>query len=414
MDIPGDSFSANKSGKYFYKYLQFAESLVSDYNGDQPFHLYIKKYFSSNKKHGSRDRKQITSLCYSYFRLGAGVTGSITYQDKFLLGLFLSGSKPSILLEDIRPAWNEKMDCPLNEKLKIVENIFDPNNIFPFSQFLSSEIDSEKFATSFLQQPKLFLRIRPGKEAMALEKLNAADFSFQKMTDNCLAFSQNEKITDVLKIDNEAVVQDYNSQRTIAFAARCLLAQARNDAGKINSQISVWDCCAGSGGKSILTFDTLKNIKLTVTDKRPSILQNLKKRFVSAGIKIYKASVLDLSIATQPPADQDVGNFNLIVADVPCSGSGTWARTPESLFFFKEDEIDKYALLQKNIVRNIKSHLQRSGILLYITCSVFKKENEENVDYILQHFNLNLLHTEYLKGYEMQADTLFVAVFKKG
>ncbi len=414
MDIPGDSFSANKSGKYFYKYLQFAESLISNYNGDEPFHLYIKKYFASNKKHGSRDRKQITSLCYSYFRLGGGVTDGATYQDRFLLGLFLSNAKSSILLEYAKPTWNEKMDCLLNEKLKIVKNTFDPNNIFPFRQFLSTEIDSAKFATSFLQQPKLFLRIRPGKEAIVIEKLNATDFSFQKMSDNCLVFSQNEKVADIVKIDNEAVVQDYNSQRTFEFATRYFSAQAGHDIEKIEAQISVWDCCAGSGGKSILTFDILKNIKLTVTDKRPSILQNLKKRFISAGIEIYKASVLDMSMATLPPADQAIGNYDLIIADVPCSVSGTWSRTPERLFFFNEDEIEKYALLQKNIVRNAESHLHRSGILLYITCSVFKKENEENVDYISQHFHLNLLHTEYLKGYEMQADTLFVAIFKKG
>ncbi|MEP7230108.1 MAG: Fmu (Sun) domain-containing protein [Ginsengibacter sp.] len=414
MDIPGDSFSANKSGKYFYKYLQFAESLIANYNGDEPFHWYIKKYFASNKKHGSRDRKQITSLCYSYFRLGGGVNNDATYQDKFLLGLFLSDSKSSVLLEDAKPKWNEKMDCPLNEKLKIVKSTFDPNNIFPFRQFLSTEIDSAKFATSFLQQPKLFLRIRPGKEAIVIGKLDATDFSFQKMGDNCLVFSQNEKIDDILKIDNEAVVQDYNSQRTFEFATRYFSAQPGHNIEKIDAQISVWDCCAGSGGKSILTFDILKNIKLTVTDKRSSILQNLKKRFVSAGIQIYKASVLDLSVATLPPADQVIGNYDLIIADVPCSGSGTWSRTPERLFFFNEDEIEKYALLQKNIVRNAASHLHRSGILLYITCSVFKEENEENVDYISQHFHLNLLHTEYLKGYEMQADTLFVAVFKKG
>ena len=42
-----------------------------------------------------------------------------------------------------------------------------------------------------------------------------------------------------------------------------------------------------------------------------------------------------------------------------------------------------------------------------------EKENEENVDYFLQNFQLNLLHKEYLNGYEMQADTLFVAVFAK-
>ena len=44
--------------------------LLKIYDGTEPLHLYLKKYFAANKKHGSRDRKVITQLCYSYFRLG--------------------------------------------------------------------------------------------------------------------------------------------------------------------------------------------------------------------------------------------------------------------------------------------------------------------------------------------------------
>ena len=104
---------------------------------------------------------------------------------------------------------------------------------------------------------------------------------------------------------------------------------------------------------------------------------------------------------------------DLIIADVPCTGSGTWARTPEQLHFSHKKDIDKYAALQKKIIENALPHLKINGHFLFITCSVFKKENEENVAFIQQKFQLNLLKMEYLKGYEIQADTLFVALFKK-
>ena len=106
-------------------------------------------------------------------------------------------------------------------------------------------------------------------------------------------------------------------------------------------------------------------------------------------------------------------SFDIIIADVPCTGSGTWARTPEQLHFFKNNEIEKYALLQRRIVGNALPHLKTNGHLLYITCSVFKKESEENVSFFKEKYNLNLIKSEYLKGYEMQADTLFVALFTK-
>ncbi|HEV8082507.1 MAG TPA: Fmu (Sun) domain-containing protein [Chitinophagaceae bacterium] len=414
MNIPGNEILKAPVVKYFQKHLLFAESLISMYKSGEPFHLYIKKYYSSNKKHGSKDRKQIASLCYNYFRLGEGVSSHVTLQDKFLLGAFLCGSTPSILLSQLKPGWNEKIKCPLNEKLKIVENYFDPKIIFPLQQFLSDEIDHAKFATSFLEQPKLFLRIRPGKEATVPGKIRSANFTFEKIGDDCLVFSHNEKITDAIVTDREAVIQDYNSQRTGEFFSKYLFTQQVEESlEKISLPITVWDCCAGSGGKSILAVDSLKNIKLTVTDRRPAILQNLKKRFAAAGIKNYAVFVSDLSTSVPPPLKGVKRRQDLIIADVPCSGSGTWSRTPEQLNFFKENEIEKYALLQKNIIRNIIPHLQDRGILLYITCSVFKKENEENIDYFLQNFQLNLLHKEYLNGYEMQADTLFVAVFAK-
>ena len=85
----------------------------------------------------------------------------------------------------------------------------------------------------------------------------------------------------------------------------------------------------------------------------------------------------------------------------------------ERLSFFKENEIEKSVSLQKNIIRNIIPYLEVGGILFYITCSVFKKENEENIDYILGNFQFELLEKEYLKGYEIQADTLFIASKKK-
>ena len=86
---------------------------------------------------------------------------------------------------------------------------------------------------------------------------------------------------------------------------------------------------------------------------------------------------------------------------------------PNRLHFFKNNEIEQYALLQRRIIDNALPHLKTNGYLLYITCSVFKKENEENVAFFKEKYKMNLIKSEYLKGYEMQADTLFVALFTK-
>ena len=398
-----DDISSPKKGNHFHRYLEYATALIAKFDGKEPFHLYLKKYFSANKKHGSRDRKQIASLCYYYFRLGFGTLSAISVEEKLVLAVFLIDEKPSSFLDTFNPIWNKNINLSIDRKLEIVKDIFDVKKIFPFREALSKEINFSGFSFSFLIQPKLFIRIRPGNQNAVFDKIKSANISFEKINDNCLSFANNERLTDILDIDKEAVIQDYNSQQTLSPLAFSLQPSAFS--------ISVWDCCAASGGKSILAFDLLKNIELTVSDTRKNILKNLEDRFDKAGIKNYHSFPADLSVL--PPLEGVRGrpSFDLIIADVPCSGSGTWARTPEQLYYFEEEHIAEYAALQKKIVTNVVKSLKDNGHLLYITCSVFREENEGNVNFIKNESGLELIESKYLKGYEMQADTLFVALF---
>jgi len=177
-----------------------------------------------------------------------------------------------------------------------------------------------------------------------------------------------------------------------------------------NLKLKIWDCCAASGGKSLMLNDIDPDIELTVSDVRESILANLKKRFEKAGIQNYTSFINDLS---QPNFKPQITNFDLIICDAPCTGSGTWSRTPEQIYFFDEKRIEQYALLQKKIVSTIIPRLKIEGCLLYITCSVFKKENEEVVEFIQSNSELELIKMELLKGYDKKADTMFAALFKK-
>jgi 16S rRNA (cytosine967-C5)-methyltransferase len=57
--------------------------------------------------------------------------------------------------------------------------------------------------------------------------------------------------------------------------------------------------------------------------------------------------------------------------------------------------------------------LKDNGYLLYITCSAFRKENEEVTAFIQQKFHLQLIKMELIKGYNNKADTMFAALFQK-
>jgi len=62
-------------------------------------------------------------------------------------------------------------------------------------------------------------------------------------------------------------------------------------------------------------------------------------------------------------------------------------------------------------LQNASRFLKPNGLLLYSTCSVFKKENEDVVKYIVDHCPLNFFKSAYYKGYSEKADTLFAALF---
>ena len=71
----------------------------------------------------------------------------------------------------------------------------------------------QHFSLSHLQQPDLFLRLRPGKEEAVQEKLKSAGIEFKKLTDGCIALPNASKADEFIKLNEEAVVQDYSSQQ---------------------------------------------------------------------------------------------------------------------------------------------------------------------------------------------------------
>ena len=352
-----------------------AKIILDGYNGDMPFSNFLKKYFRENKKHGSKDRRSIASLCYYFFRIGKAVK-QLPTEDRILLA----------------EKFFTKSDTPKNEP--------SLDKIFPYADELSPGIEREDFIHSFFQQPLFFLRLRPGHEGKVRSKLTAAGIAFTEIDSTCLALESNSSINNILLIDKEVQVQDLNSQRTGEFIK---VAAANVEIGK------VWDCCAASGGKSMMAMDILEKPELTVSDKRSSILENLSNRFYVAGIKNYHSLVTDLE---KKPVDDYQEKFDLVIADVPCTGSGTWARTPEQLYYFSKDRIGEYSSLQRSIIKNALLSLKQGGLLLYITCSVFKKENEDNVNFFLENYPLKLVKMDLLPGYQDRADSLFAALLQ--
>lgn len=392
----------------YQSYFNTAISLLSQYKGTQPLVHYLKAYFAMHKKHGSRDRKIIAHLCYTYFRLGHALN-DLPVEERMKVALFLCSEEAGEWHILFDADWIAAWEPALKNRLAYLQKQFQTfqiQTIFPWLTELSEGIDAEAFAISHLLQPDLFLRIRPGKEKTVLRKLTEASLQYQVISDHCLSLTNGTKLDEILAIDAEVVVQDYSSQQIELMLKQIDLNP--------ETEHHLWDCCAASGGKSLLAMDCLWHWILTVSDIRPAILRNLKERFDKAGIRNFQSFVADLSSpAFQWPQQLSIKTFDTILCDAPCSGSGTWGRTPEQLFFLSEDQIPVFAERQKQILQQVIPFLKSGGYFLYITCSVFKQENEERVAEICDKFPLTLIDQRLFKGYSFHADTMFAALLRK-
>ncbi|MGB4773000.1 MAG: Fmu (Sun) domain-containing protein [Chitinophagaceae bacterium] len=381
-------------------YLQSALAILAQYHGEQPFHLFLKSYFRQFPNYGSRDRKRIAHLCYCYFRSGLAMKKSDP-EEKLLASLFLCSNDEDPLLHHFHPDWTPMINQSLEQKINFLQEKqvpIDVGEIFPLSSRLSPSLPHYRtFTLSHCQQPSLFVRVRPGKAETVRKTLLQNNIQFTE-EGSCFTLTNGEDVTGLLVADKEIVVQDYSSQQTGLVIQTALEMVGKNAA--------VWDCCAASGGKSMLAYDIEPTIDLTVSDIRNTILDNLDERFKRAGIRQYRAFETDLTVPMRPGKKYDI-----VIADVPCSGSGTWGRTPAEMQFFSEGRLRHYVDLQRKILTNVLSSIKPGGQLLYFTCSVYGDENEQQVQYIQDNSFLELKEMRLLEGYEKGADTLFAARF---
>jgi len=368
--------------------------------GTIPLSRFLKHWFKANKQMGSKDRKALSSLLYSYYRT-AFLFKALSMTDHLLAAQFLLSCESFGIIEELRPQWLPYSKGSFNEKLEIIKAEFKDVNFSvetPFDRLVSNQIDLPAFTRSFFTQPKLFIRIRKGCGDELKKVLTAQELHFMELSSATLSF-ENRTSLDLKTQDAGGCfeVQDRSSQET----ASLFMPQPES---------VWWDACAGSGGKSLLLADTGKDVKIHASDYRASILVNLRERFLQAGVakaKVFQADLLEN--VNIPPDDY----FDGIILDAPCTGSGTWSRTPEMLRVFNGSKVESYQLRQLRMAMNVLPCLKAKGALIYITCSVFTAENEWIVERLLQTGALKLVSQEYFKGYDRGADTLFGARFIK-
>lgn len=376
--------------KYFRSRFSTALEVINGYSYPQPFHLYLKQFFRSNKKFGSQDRKAIAELAYCFHRFRGAYKGNLEQQ---LLFSSLFAEAVNVMEWNALAQENQLplelpdnfSDLQFSDRLGFIKQYLTikEHPLFPETMDLGewnnlNQIENAAF------KPLVWIRNHKG----SAEELRAD------------GFSPSQKIPNAFSSDH------FNGEDTDLYQIQDFASQLICTKIELQSDDMVWDCCAGAGGKS-LNLITTQNFYLS--DLRPSILQNAESRFRKYGKRAQEFKTVDLVASKNHPFDLPAKPFDVIIADVPCSGSGTWFRTPEHFSGFDYDLLKGYSKRQKQILKNLTTSLKPGGRIFYITCSIFKEENDEVVDYAQRELGLTCSNVYKINGLGYSSDSMFMA-----
>ena len=161
----------------------------------------------------------------------------------------------------------------------------------------------------------------------------------------------------------------------------------------------VLDYCAGGGGKALAFAD--RGAVVTAHDIAPQRMADIPARAKRAGVQIAVAGPRDLDPAAR---------FDLVFCDAPCSGSGTWRRTPDAKWRLTPEGLAALGRSQRDALRGALGHVASGGRLAYATCSVLHGENDAVVEEALAADPGLTLESRALRLPDAEGDGFYLAL----
>lgn len=149
---------------------------------------------------------------------------------------------------------------------------------------------------------------------------------------------------------------------------------------------TVVDFCAGAGGKTLAMGAMMENKgSLYACDVHTKRLDQLAKRKKRAGLHNIRTHVL--SSEQDKWVKQHAKRADTVLIDAPCSGTGTWRRSPDSRWNLSAEDLANLTRLQSSILDSASRLVKPGGRLLYATCSLLAEENEQQISAFLERNN---------------------------
>jgi 16S rRNA C967 or C1407 C5-methylase (RsmB/RsmF family)/NOL1/NOP2/fmu family ribosome biogenesis protein len=171
-------------------------------------------------------------------------------------------------------------------------------------------------------------------------------------------------------------------------AGSMFISHALRHSADLSKDVCVLDLCGAPGGKATLLNDMISENSILISN------EVIKPRSEILSYNLSKWGTCNSAVTNNDPqvfaSLEQV--FDVIVADVPCSGSGLFRKQPEAVEEWSTDNVKLCSLRQKRIVADALPSLKEGGIFIYSTCSYSKEENEDIVEWLQKEFQLELIN----------------------
>ncbi len=334
----------------------------------------VWRHFSAmHKEWGKRDRTFIANLFYSLLRHPIYYQTilnrlNIKEKDDFLLaGVYVALHGYYSGMHDWWPQFTTEQIIHAADK-----NSIKPEELYSVPDWLYQRFPNPSTWESLNQSAPLYIRINTLKTSreQLCQQFDKELIQYTQVADNSLRIDQKIQFTKhPLYQKGWFEIQDISSQQVVPFL-------------QVEAGMIVLDACAGGGGKSLQLAAAMNNKgSIIATDVYLHKLQQLKLRAERAGV-----TLIDTALFNHDFVQKHHQYFHRILADVPCSGTGTIRRKPEIKWKLTELRLHELIVTQRNILHQAVGMLKPGGKLVYSTCSILPDENEHQVDWLLHQF----------------------------
>ncbi len=342
-----------RSGSQLRTFAYLIDGLRPYFRTDQNLPARIQKTLSGEKRFGSRDRRLYRELLYTTVRFLPWFE-ALSGERALRAMAWLAADTPATasLRADISAEWGE---VPATIAEKAAHLGMEASLVPAWLESECAEAVQPPNADCLQSRAPLWLRLQTNNPEVVWREFTERGWQWRispVLPDAVEMLGEVDVTQTQAFAEGKIEVQDLGSQLVLAAAS-------------VHAGERWLDACAGAGGKTLFLAPAVgARGQIVAHDIRTSALHALRERALRAGFT-------NVELASQP-----TGTFDAVLVDAPCTGTGTWRRSPHLKWCVGSADIASAAQKQLELLKKFSAFVRSGGRLVYATCSLCRSENE--------------------------------------